>query len=128
MTPLALSLLPGTFTIHRLSPAAPVPENLYRSRFFSITQSGDELSIVCESTTKINSEKQESGWSCLRVEGVLDFGLTGILADLSGTLAEAGISLFAVSTYDTDYLLVKHETLEDATAALRRAGHTVIGE
>jgi hypothetical protein len=59
------------------------------------------------------------------VEGVLDFGLTGILADLSGILAEAGISIFAVSTYDTDYLLVKTEAVAAAVAALRGAGHTV---
>ena len=125
MTPLTLVLLPDTFTIHRLPPATPLPETLYRSNFFSITQSADELSIVCESTIKIDSRKQEEGWSCLRVEGVLDFDLTGILADLSGILAEAGISLFAISTYDTDYLLVKTETLTDAVAALRDAGHTV---
>ena len=125
MTPLTLSLLPDTFTIHRLSPRSPLPENLYRSIFFSLTQSADELSVVCKSTIKIASRKQEDGWSCLRVEGVLDFGLTGILADLSGILADAGISIFAVSTYDTDYLLVKTETLTNAVAALHDAGHTV---
>ena len=127
MTPLTLSTLPGTFTIHRLPVGASLPGSLYRSSFLSITQTHNELSVVCESTITIDSEKQEKGWSCLRVDGTLDFGLTGILANLSGTLAEAGISLFAVSTYDTDYLLVKRKTLGDAAAALRRAGHTVIG-
>ena len=127
MTPLTLSILPSTFTIHRLPTGTSLPGSLYRSSFLSITQTHDELSIVCDSDIALRSDAQEKGWSCLQVDGTLDFGLTGILADLSGTLAEAGISLFAVSTYDTDYLLVKREILEDAADALRRAGHTVIG-
>ena len=65
----------------------------------------------------------ERGWRCLKVEGPLDFALTGILADLAGVLASAGISIFAISTFDTDYLLVKEETLDGAVETLTVAGH-----
>jgi hypothetical protein len=69
--------------------------------------------------------KREDGWRCLKVAGPLDFSLVGILADLSGTLAAEGVSIFALSTFDTDYLLVKAPDLPRAIQALQRAGHTV---
>ena len=72
--------------------------------------------------------KQEPDWRCLQVDGPLDFALIGILADLAGILAEAKISIFVLSTYDTDYLLVKADSLTAAVQALERAGHKVHAE
>ncbi len=69
--------------------------------------------------------KSERGWRCLKVRGPLDFGLTGILASLVTPLAEAGISVFAISTYDTDYLMVKQDTFETTISTLKSAGHHI---
>ena len=125
MPPLTLTILPEPFTIHRLSPESAIPDALYRSRFFSITRSDEELSLVCESAITIPSSTQESGWRALQVQGPLDFALTGILARLATTLADADISLFALSTYDTDYLLVRESSLDGAVRALVGAGYGV---
>lgn len=93
------------------------------SHFWSITKTAEELSVLCEEKFVPQQIKQEPGWRCIKVNGPLDFGLTGILSSLAGALAKAGISIFAVSTYDTDYLLVKQENLELAVGALKDAGH-----
>ena len=122
---LTLTILPEPFTIHRLSPESAIPDALYRSHFFSITRSDEELSLVCESTLPIPSSVQEPGWRALQVQGPLDFALTGILARLATTLADADISLFALSTYDTDYLLVRENSLDKAVRALEAAGYGV---
>jgi hypothetical protein len=91
----------------------------------SITHSGDELSVVCPEERAPEGITAARGWRCLRVVGPLDFALVGILAALAVPLAAAGVSIFAVSTYDTDYLLVPGQDLETAIQALAVAGHTV---
>jgi hypothetical protein len=91
---------------------------------FSITRTNEELSIVCAEALVPPGVQVESGWRGLKVAGPLDFALTGILAELSGALARAGISLFAISTYDTDYILVKEKDLEQTVETLLRAGYT----
>jgi hypothetical protein len=95
------------------------------SSFVSITRTKDELSIVCSQEDVPEGIKCERDWCCLRVAGTLSFSAVGILAALTGPLAEAGISVFAISTFDTDYLLVKEKDFEEAVNALRRAGHTI---
>ena len=86
----------------------------------------DEVSLVCPTDNKPpDCLSAEDGWSLLRVDGQLDFGLVGIIADISGTLARAGIPVFVVSTYLTDYVLVKTAQLPDARTALRNAGHAI---
>ncbi len=122
---LTLTILPEPFTIHRLSPKSTIPDTVYRSRFFSITRSDEELSLVCESFITIPSSTREPGWRALRVLGSLDFALTGILARLATTLADADISLFALSTYDTDYLLIRESSLDEAVRALVAAGYGI---
>ena len=85
-----------------------------------------ELSLVCESArVPAQTLAREDGWRALRVDGTLDFSLTGILSKLATVLAEAQIGIFAVSTYDTDYILVKQENLDRAVEALKRAGYRV---
>jgi uncharacterized protein len=104
---LTLIILEGTFGIFRLEKGSEVPAWVYGSSFFSITCTSEELSVVCqESSVPANipvGTRAERSWNCLKVEGPLDFGLTGILAGISRTMAENGISIFAVSTYDTHF-------------------------
>lgn len=117
--------MPGTFAICRLDSDAPIPEWAHIG-FFSITRTPDELSIVCKEEIVPEGVTGEKGWRCLQVMGPLDFALTGILASLAAPLAEAGISIFAISTYDTDYFLVKE--LNRAIAVLSNSGHNVWSE
>ena len=121
---LQLSILENFFTIHRFPPNHEIPNQVYESQFYSISKTEDELSIVCNSTTQLNSEKSETGWSCIKVVETLDFSLTGILAKISTVLAEAEISIFAISTFDTDYILVKSKKLPFAREALLASGYT----
>ena len=116
-----LAILDGEFTVHRLPLEADIPS--IKDNFFSITHTAEELSIVCDSNTPIQSKKSEGNWVCIKVLGPLDFALTGILAKISTVLAEAKISIFAISTYDTDYILVKSNTIEPAKNALKKAGY-----
>ena len=121
---LNLEILDGSFTIYRLSSKDEIPPHIYQSKFFSITKTEDELSIVCSSSIHVDSERSEPGWSGIKVIGPLDFSLTGILADISDVLAIAKISIFAISTFDTDYILLKTEKLQAARNALQQAEYS----
>lgn len=120
-----LSVLPGRFAISRLASGTEVPDWATRGPFFSITGTSGELSIVCSEDQVPAGVTSTGDWSALRLEGTFDFGATGILASLAAPLAKAGISIFAVSTYETDYLLVRHGQLEQAVAVLAARGHHV---
>ncbi len=126
MKRLTLKVLDGDYVIYRFSPEESLPAEVLESSFLSITKTEEELSIVCDAVIFLEAEEAELGWSCLKVLGPLEFSLTGILAELSAVLAEARISLFAVSTYDTDYILVKSENLEMAIEALGAQGYDVL--
>jgi hypothetical protein len=123
MTELRLELLADTYAIHRLSPSAKIQDEVFDEAFFNIVKTEEELSIVCRNLLIIDSERCNQGWSCIKVSGPLDLNATGILAKLSKVLANAQISIFAVSTYDTDYILVKTEKTGPAVAALKAAGY-----
>jgi hypothetical protein len=120
---LTLSLLPGTFTICRLDPEAIIPDWAKAGGFISITRTSDELSVVCPEANLPDGVRCDRGWRCFKVEGPLDLSLTGVLASLANPLAEARINIFALSTFDTDYLLVKQEKATQAAEVLTRAGH-----
>jgi len=120
---LRLSFLSDRLAICRMEQNAAIPAWATASAFFSITRTAEELSLVCAERLVPAGVQMESGWRALKVEGPLDFALTGILAGLAGALAQAGISLFAMSTYDTDYILVKEKDLDRAVEALRAAGY-----
>jgi hypothetical protein len=113
-------LLSGRFAVCRLGADAAIPADLLQAQpgFLSITRTADELSIVCEEALVPAGAKVQLGWRAFKVEGPLDFSLTGIMATLATPLAVAKISLFAVATFDTDYLLVQERDLEAAVAAL----------
>lgn len=124
---LTLSLLPDELAICRLPPAAPAPGWTSRGGFLSVTRTDEELSIVCAEAGVPKEVIADRGWRCFKVAGPLDLALTGVLASLANPLAEAKINIFAVSTFDTDYLLVKQENLDLAADVLTRSGHRVVG-
>jgi hypothetical protein len=123
-----LELLPATFAIVRLAAADAVPAWAADGDLVSITRTADELSIVCEAARVPADAVWQPGWQCLKVQGPLDFSMIGILASLAAPLATAGVSIFVISTFDTDYLLVRGEDLERAMVTLRKAGHQVVNE
>jgi len=118
---LRLAAMPGRYCVARLGPKAAMPADIFAGDgFVSVTRTDDELSLVYPEGKPLSVDQCESGWIGFRVEGVLDFALVGILAKLSGALAEAGVSLYALSTYDTDYLFIKADQEEAARIALGR--------
>lgn len=119
-----LVVLLGEFSVWRLAADAPLP-SLQPGNFLSITRTDYELSIVSASANVPVEADAETGWRCLLVEGPLAFEMTGVLAGLSAPLARAGVPIFVVSTYDTDYLLVKAVDLEKACLALQGEGHVI---
>jgi hypothetical protein len=122
---LKLELLDGSYAVVRLDAGEPPPAWAAGGPFVSITRTEAELSVVCPEPAVPSGARAERGWRCLRVAGPLGFGMTGILASLAGPLASSGVSIFVVSTYDTDYLLLQDRDLDRGTHALSRAGHTV---
>lgn len=122
---LSLNLLAETFTIHRLGPDAEIPPSALSCSFFAIARTDEELSLVLPASVEMKSGKSEMGWACFKVQGPLEFGLVGILAGISQALAEAGVSIFALSTFETDYVLVKREQVPGAREALVAAGYNV---
>jgi len=122
---LTLELVVGRYAVCRLGPSEPPPAWARGGPFVSITRTDAELSVVCPQEAVPTAVLAEPGWRCLRVAGPLGFGMTGILASLSGPLASSGVSIFVVSTYDTDYLMVQERDLDRAVDALTRAGHSV---
>ncbi len=122
---LTLSILAESLAICRLSPAEDVPDWAMNGEFVSITHTNDELSIVCDAENVPPEVKADRDWRALKVAGPLDLTLTGILASLADPLAKADITIFAVSTFDTDYLLVKEYNLLRTREVLQHAGHHV---
>jgi hypothetical protein len=120
---LRLTLLTDTLAVARLDPDAPVPDWAWEGELASVTRTREELSVICRADAVPAGVQSESGYRCLRVEGTLVLTLTGIMAALTVPLAQAGIPIFAFSTFDTDWLMVKAENLDRAIDALTVAGH-----
>lgn len=116
-------MIDGEFSVCKVDGSYPVDA---RRPFTFLSLTDQESSLVCP-TERVpeNTLKREDGWSLLRVVGPLDFSLIGILARIAAVLAEAGISIFAISTFDTDYLMVKQDTLQTAEKALRAHGYAL---
>ena len=112
------------YAICRLEPASSIPV-WPKGHFVSITYTQQELSIVCLEQHVPKEIHHEGRWRILEVEGPMDLSIVGVLASLTQPLAKAGINLFAISTFDTDYLLVKEDKLEAAKQALTQAGHNI---
>ncbi len=122
---LELSLVPGRFAVVRLAPGAAPPDWAWKGAFSSVTRTPQELSIVCDQANVPADFQMERDLRLLRVRGPLAFSMTGVFASLAVPLAQGGISLFAVSTFDTDHLFVSNRDLAPAIAALEKAGHTI---
>lgn len=123
MPGLTLEILPGRFAVCRLPADQPLPRLGPGPALLALVRTSDELSLVCPEQDAPQGARAETGWRALKVLGPLDFALTGVLASLAGPLALAGVSIFAVSTFDTDYLLVREAALSAARTALESAGH-----
>lgn len=122
---LTMTLLKESYGVCRLSPTVPLPDWATDSPFLSMTRTTDELSVVCLESCIPEGVQCENDWRILKVEGPLDFSLIGIIARISSILAEAGISLFAISTFDTDYILVKGASIQRAIEALIRSNYDI---
>ncbi len=122
---LVLKRVPGEYAVHRLAPAASVPESVWASPFVTVSRSADELSIVTDAGIHVDAESTVGPWLAYRVAGTLDFSLTGIMAALTSPLATAGIGIVAIGTYDTDYILVSADAGQAAEITWRAAGITI---
>jgi hypothetical protein len=122
-----LYALDELYAIVRLEPDSDVPSWSTRGHFWSITRSDSELSIVCPQEDVPAAASAERGWCALEVAGPLDFSLTGVVSSLVAPLAEQEIPLFLISTFETDYLLVREPDLHRSVDALTAAGHSVDG-
>lgn len=123
--PLTLALLPDRLAIGRLAGDSPCPDWAVESSFCAVTRTPEELSIVCREEAIPDGVHTDRGWRALKIEGPLELSDVGIVLSLAEPLAEAGISIFVVSTYETDYTLVRESQLEQALAALGERGHTI---
>lgn len=123
---LTMKLLNGKYGVCRLDKTQLIPTWAQNSDFFSITRTSDELSIVCSQDDIPDDIKYEKDWKILKIQGPLDFSLIGILSSISTILAQKGISIFAISTYDTDYILVKNKDIDNAIAALIAERYEII--
>lgn len=125
MPPLSLTLLEHTLTIYRLPAQAALPKAALNSAFFAAMRTGDELSVVLPDSIELESEKSDTGWACFKVNGSLPLEQVGVMAQIAAALAKAGVALFALSTFETDYILVKREQARAAQEALTSAGMKV---
>jgi hypothetical protein len=121
----ALTILPDTFAVCRLDADAAVLPWATTGSFYSITRTVDELSVVCAQSVVPDGVRCERDWRCAQLAGPIPFATVGVLASLVQPLADEGISVFAISTFDTDYVLVKAADLQRAIDAWRQCGHTV---
>lgn len=125
MADLKMKLIEEKLSVCRLQRDMQIPAWALSGQFFSITKTHEELSIVCSESFVPEGVACEKGWRALMVEGPLDFSLIGILSQISTALAEVKISIFAISTYDTDYILIKAKEMDKAISELRRKGYII---
>ncbi|GCE09599.1 ACT domain-containing protein [Dictyobacter aurantiacus] len=125
---LILTLQPDVLAICRLDPATPLSSDMLNGNFVAITKTDEELSIICPQTNITDEAIYTRGWRCLRIEGPFAPDTTGILAAVLSPLANANLSVFTATTYDTGHVLVREQDLNQAIQILAQAGHTVRSE
>lgn len=124
--PHSFSLLPGLYSLARLTPDAGIPAwALAAQGFVSISRSSDELSVVCPSGFVPQGVQTDDGWRCVKLKGPFAFDQVGVLSSFAVPLAQIGVGIFAISTFDTDYILFKEHHLANAIDALQAAGHVL---
>ncbi len=126
MATFTLKLLEDVFSIHSLPVNSEIPKTVFDAPVYFIAKTYEEISIVLPESFTIESDDVEPDWQALEVVGPLDFTLTGILSNIATVLANEKISIFAISTFDTDYILVKSNTISAAVTALRTNNYHVI--
>jgi hypothetical protein len=119
--------MPAPYAIVRLDPSAVVPDWALNGEFTSITRTPEELSVVCPTSNIPAGVQSPHRWNCLRLEGPFPFSQTGVLLSFIEPLSRNKVPIFAVSTYDTDYVLIQEEFAEAALDFLQKAGHTLLG-
>jgi hypothetical protein len=127
---LDLIILKDTFAICRFDSDSAIPEWSGKSQFYSVTRTRDEISIICRQADvyQDNESVIDKDWRILKIKGPLNLSLTGIIADISGILGKSKIPVFTISTYDTDYILVKKDYLDKAITSLKKGGYNILFE
>lgn len=120
---LSLEVLPQLLSICRFPPDSPIPDGVCESDFYSVTRTPNELSVITATDCAPPDCEKEGGWRAIRVGVVLDFILTGVITSIASPLAEAGISILPISTYETDYYVLRETDLRRAIEILRKSGH-----
>jgi hypothetical protein len=123
---LKFARIAGNFAVCRLPAASPVPAWALNGEFFSVSSTSEELSIVCRATQVPTETQHEADWACFKLAGPFAFGETGILASFIQPLSDRAIPIFAISTFDTDYVLTKNSWMDAAVKALQEAGHKLL--
>ncbi len=120
-------ILKDKYAIHRFDSCSDIPMWIKDSDFYSVTKTKDELSIVCKQLDSITEAAEiNKDWRILKLQGPLDFSLVGIIAEIAGILKESNITIFTISTFETDYILVKNKNLDRAIDSLKANGHEII--
>jgi hypothetical protein len=122
-TKLKLSLLPETYAICSFPPDFVFPTIDHMSSILSITKTFRETTVVCDENRVPGDCRKSGNWKCIKVEGSFDLDAIGVIAGISKPLAESQISIYVVSTYDTDYVLIKAKDIDEAVACLSKCGH-----
>ncbi len=115
-----LSELEGSYSIYRFPVDSDIPKEVYGNGFLSITQTDEELSIVCKKNHSLKTDHFSHDWKCLKIIGELDFSLIGIINHITNILKTAQISVFVISTYNTDYFLIQDHQFDDAIWELKK--------
>ena len=123
-----LAVIDCEFTIHAFDPNSAIPAPVLNSDLFFIGKTEDTLSVVVPSSVNLVSLESDKGWRALELLGPLELSMVGIMANLGTVLAKAKVSMFIVSTFDTDFFLVKADKLHDAVTALQEDGYTIVGQ
>ena len=122
---LKISLLKDKYGICTLPNDAPIPDWVSNESLASITRTDKELTIVCRQDIIPSELKSDLNWRCFKIDGSFDLNQIGVISSISSPLADAGISIYVISTYDTDYFLVKEDNLEQTISTLSNSGHSI---
>ncbi len=125
-----ITLIPlsGNFTISQVADYSKIPPEIFKSGFYSVTKTGEEISIISDCTTRFPDIKSSEGWKAFRVEGILDFSLVGIINAITGPLKDNKITVNVLSTFNTDYIFVKNESFRTAIEVFRSSGSIKVKE
>ena len=120
MSQLKLTILANDYTIHQFPEKSIISKNMYNSHFLSISFTENETTVICESNIEINSKKKDDEWTCIKLVGEFDLEIKGVWAKITSIVADAGSPVLAITTYNTDYFLVKTKYLIDVQSLFEK--------